>query len=104
MNDSEEALENLYRAVLRARVKPYYLHHLDAAAGTSRFHVPIEEGRQLLQGLRGQVTGLAWPTYVLDIPDGHGKVPIGPDYLGPDGHITDPWGAAHKLAEQPPSR
>jgi len=104
VNDNEQALESLFRAMLRARVKPYYLHHLDPAPGTARFHVPIEEGRRLLRGLRGRVTGLAWPTYVLDIPSGHGKVPIGPDYLGQDGNVTDPWGAVHKLAEPPPSR
>ena len=84
VNDSAEALEALFRAMLAARVKPYYLHQLDPAPGTARFHVPIEEGRRLLAQLRGRVTGLAWPTYVLDIPGGHGKVPIGPDYLEPD--------------------
>ena len=78
---------------LRARVKPYYLHQLDPAPGTARFHVPIEEGRQLLAQLRGRVTGLAWPTYVLDIPGGHGKVPIGPDYLEPDDRVRDPRGS-----------
>jgi lysine 2,3-aminomutase len=81
VNDGEAALEALFRAMLRARVKPYYLHQLDPAPGTARFHVPIEEGRRLLGALRGRVSGLAWPTYVLDIPGGHGKVPIGPDYL-----------------------
>ena len=80
VNDSVEALEDLFRGMLRSRVKPYYLHQLDAAPGTARFHVPIAEGRALLAGLRGRVTGLAWPTYVLDIPGGHGKVPIGPVY------------------------
>lgn len=80
VNDSAAALEELFRAMLAARVKPYYLHQLDAAEGTSRFHVPIAEGRALLTALRGRVTGLAWPTYVLDIPGGAGKVPIGPDY------------------------
>ncbi len=82
VNDSAEALEALFRAMLAERVKPYYLHQLDAAPGTARFHVPIEEGRRLLAELRGRVTGLAWPTYVLDIPGGHGKVPIGPDLPG----------------------
>lgn len=80
VNDSEAALEALFRAMLGARVKPYYLHHLDSAPGTSRFHVPIEEGQALLRGLRGRVTGLAWPTYVLDVPGGTGKVPLNPDY------------------------
>ncbi|HEY2131968.1 MAG TPA: lysine-2,3-aminomutase-like protein [Acetobacteraceae bacterium] len=98
VNDSEAALEALFRAMLAARVKPYYLHQLDAAPGTARFHVPIEEGRRLLAGLRGRVTGLAWPTYVLDIPGGHGKVPLGPDYLaGADG-VRDITGRLHRLA------
>jgi lysine 2,3-aminomutase len=68
--------------MLRARVKPYYLHQLDPAPGTARFHVPIEEGRALLAALRGRVTGLAWPIYVLDRPGGLGKVPLGPSYGG----------------------
>jgi len=97
VNDNADALEALFRAMLRARVKPYYLHQLDPAPGTSRFHVPIEEGRRLLAALRGRVTGLAWPTYVLDIAGGHGKVPIGPDYLKEDG-VSDPWGGRHGLA------
>lgn len=101
VNDSAAALEDLFRAMLRARVKPYYLHQLDPAPGTSRFHVPIEEGRRLLAALRGRVTGLAWPTYVLDIPGGHGKVPIGPDYLEVDA-IRDPWGERHALARAQP--
>ena len=97
VNDSVAALEDLFRAMLRARVKPYYLHQLDAAPGTARFHVPIAEGQALLAGLRGRVTGLAWPTYVLDVPGGYGKVPIGPTYL--DGQmLRDPWGGAHRLA------
>ncbi len=99
VNDSEAALEALFRAMVQARVKPYYLHQLDPAPGTARFHVPIAEGRRLLAALRGRVTGLAWPTYVLDIPGGHGKVPIGPDYLAPDaGSVRDPGGARHVLA------
>jgi lysine 2,3-aminomutase len=99
VNDSEAALEALFRAMLSARVKPYYLHQLDAAPGTARFHVPIAEGRRLLAGLRGRVTGLAWPTYVLDIPDGHGKVPIGPDYIDGEGIVRDPAGQRHRLAQ-----
>lgn len=98
VNDTEPALEALLRAMVRARVKPYYLHQLDPAPGTARFHVPIEEGRRLLAGLRGRVTGLAWPTYVLDILGGHGKVPLGPDYLEPDGRVRDPGGRFHELA------
>ncbi len=100
VNDSAAALEALFRAMLRARIKPYYLHQLDPAPGTARFHVPIEEGRRLMAALRGRVTGLAWPTYVLDIPGGHGKVPIGPDYLDTDA-VRDPDGNRHALAADP---
>lgn len=77
VNDSGSALEALFRAMLRHRVKPYYLHQLDAAPGTARFHVPAEEGLALLRGLRGRVTGLAWPTYVQEQPGGAGKIPLG---------------------------
>ena len=101
VNDSEAALEALFRAMIAARVKPYYLHQLDPAPGTARFHVPITEGRRLLAALRGRVTGLAWPTYVLDIPGGHGKVPVGPDYLVDDAAaVRDPAGGRHVLATQ----
>jgi lysine 2,3-aminomutase len=103
VNDSAQALEDLFRAMLAARVKPYYLHQLDPAPGTARFHVPIAEGRRLLAALRGRVTGLAWPTYVLDIAGGHGKVPLGPDYLDGEGHVRDPWGQRHALADPPPT-
>ena len=95
VNDSAAALEALFRAMIAHRIKPYYLHQLDPAPGTARFRVPIEEGRALLTSLRGRVTGLAWPTYVLDIPGGHGKVPIGPDYRQADGSIQDIRGIIH---------
>lgn len=95
VNDSPAALEALFRAMIAHRMKPYYLHQLDSAPGTARFHVPIEEGRALLAGLRGRVTGLAWPTYVLDIPGGYGKVPVGPDYRQADGSVRDFRGGLH---------
>lgn len=82
VNDSTQALEDLFRAMLRNRVKPYYLHQLDAAPGTARFHVPEAEGLALLRGLRGRVTGLAWPTYVREQPGGGGKVPVEEARLG----------------------
>lgn len=83
VNDTTAALENLFRSLISMRIKPYYLHHLDSAPGTAHFHVPVEEGRALLESLRGRVSGLIWPTYVVDIPGGKGKVPLGPDYLLP---------------------
>ncbi len=82
VNGSAEALEGLFRAMLRARIKPYYLHQLDPAPGTARFAVPVEEGRALLRALRGRISGLAWPVYVQERPGGAGKVPLGPAYEG----------------------
>ena len=76
VNDTPAALEALFRAMLRARVKPYYLHQLDPAPGTARFLVPEAEGLAILGALRGRVTGLAWPTYVRETAGGGGKVPI----------------------------
>jgi lysine 2,3-aminomutase len=76
VNDSEAALGDLFRAMLRARIKPYYLHQLDAAPGTSHFHVPVERGREILKNLRGTISGTALPTYIYDRPGGLGKVPL----------------------------
>jgi lysine 2,3-aminomutase len=108
VNDTPETMEALLRAMLAARIKPYYLHQLDAAPGTARFHVPVARGRAILAALRGRIGGLAIPTYVLDIPGGHGKVPIGPDHwLGQapsGGAVFDRDGRRHEVAEAPASR
>jgi lysine 2,3-aminomutase len=79
VNDTAEALEALMRALVEARVKPYYLHHPDLAPGTAHFRLGIAEGQALVRSLRGRVSGLAQPTYVLDIPGGYGKAPVGPN-------------------------
>ncbi|MGE4482391.1 lysine-2,3-aminomutase-like protein [Acidocella sp.] len=76
VNDSEMALADLFHTMLRARVKPYYLHQLDAAPGTARFHVAPERGREILANLRGKISGTAFPTYILDRPGGLGKIPL----------------------------
>ncbi|HKS61300.1 MAG TPA: lysine-2,3-aminomutase-like protein [Xanthobacteraceae bacterium] len=81
VNDDAATLEALMRAFVETRIKPYYLHHADLAPGTSHFRTTIEEGQALMRALRGRVSGLAQPTYVLDIPGGHGKVPVGPGYI-----------------------
>ena len=89
VNDDAEVLAALMRAFVEAGVKPYYLHHPDLAPGTGHVRTTIEKGRALMKGLRGRVSGLCQPTYVLDIPGGHGKVPAGPDYVrGEDGAYT----------------
>lgn len=81
INDNEETLGELMRALVECRIKPYYLHHGDLASGTSHFRTDIERGRELMRNLRGRWSGLCQPDYVLDIPGGHGKSPIGPNYL-----------------------
>jgi lysine 2,3-aminomutase len=84
VNDDAQVLGGLMRALVECRIKPYYLHHCDLAPGTGHWHAGIERGQSLMRALRGQHSGLCQPAYVLDIPGGHGKSPIGPDYLSGD--------------------
>ncbi len=99
LNDSVAVLKSLFTTLLRLGVKPYYLHHCDLARGTSHYRTTIAAGRALMRALRGQISGSALPTYVLDIPGGFGKVPITADYFdgGADGRwqVTDPNGGTH---------
>ena len=73
VNDNIAALSDLMRAFVETRIKPYYLHHGDLAPGTAHLRTGVDEGLALMQGLRGHVSGLCQPSYVLDIPGGHGK-------------------------------
>ena len=81
VNDDAATLEALMRAFVECRIKPYYLHHADLAPGTAHFRTTLREGQILMRALRGRLSGLAQPTYVLDIPGGYGKVPAGPGYI-----------------------
>ena len=81
VNDNAEALEALMRAFVECRIKPYYLHHGDLAPGTSHLRTTLQHGQELMRALRGRLSGLCQPDYVLDIPGGHGKAPVGPNYL-----------------------
>ena len=103
VNDDPEVLGALMRAMVETRVKPYYLHHGDLAPGTAHFRTSIAQGQDLMRSMRGTLSGLCQPTYVLDIPGGHGKVPVGPAYLSPaaDGARTvdDPSGERHVYTE-----
>ena len=94
VNDDPETLGALMRAMVEARIKPYYLHHPDLAPGTSHFRTGLGRGQGLMRAIRGRLSGLCQPTYVLDIPGGHGKVPVGPGYLE-GGEVEDPWGERH---------
>lgn len=101
VNDNADTLEELLRTLLACRVKPYYLHHGDLAPGTGHFRTTLDEGRALMEELRGRLSGAALPAYVLDIPGGHGKVPVDADHVGPidpatgERRVIDPWGQAH---------
>ena len=96
VNDDAEALGALMRALVECRIKPYYLHHADLAPGTAHLRTSIVEGQALMRALHGRYSGLCQPQYVLDIPGGHGKSPIGPPYLSSDGsQIIDFKGARH---------
>ncbi len=94
VNDDPEVLGALMRAFVETRIKPYYLHHGDLAPGTGHLRTSIAEGQALMRALRGRWSGLCQPTFVLDIPDGHGKVPVGPQYLG-EQDVEDPNGRRH---------
>ena len=87
VNDDAETLGALMRAFVETRVKPYYLHHGDLAPGTARFRTGIAEGQALMRALRGRYSVLCQPSYVLDIPGGHGKSPVGPAYVAPAGDV-----------------
>jgi lysine 2,3-aminomutase len=95
VNDEPAVLGALMRAFVESRIKPYYLHQGDLAPGTAHLRTTVADGQALLRALRGRYSGLCQPTYVLDIPDGHGKVPIGPAYLEA-GAVEDPNGGMHR--------
>jgi len=103
VNDSAPVLEDLFRTLLSCRVRPYYLHHLDRAPGTSHFRVPLSDGQAIMAALHARLSGLALPHYVLDIPGGFGKVPVGPSYLKDLGRgeyaVMDDHGTAHRYRE-----
>ena len=94
VNDDPAVLARLMRTFVETRIRPYYLHHHDHAPGTAHLRTTLAEGQAIMKALRGTVSGLAQPTYVLDIPGGHGKVPVGPTYLDGDA-VEDPNGTAH---------
>jgi lysine 2,3-aminomutase len=100
VNDDAATLEALMRAFVECRIKPYYLHHADLAPGTSHFRTTLQEGQALMRALRGRVSGLAQPAYVLDIPGGFGKVPAGLPYIDMCGEagavVEDVAGGKHR--------
>ncbi|HEY2134654.1 MAG TPA: lysine-2,3-aminomutase-like protein, partial [Xanthobacteraceae bacterium] len=91
VNDDAATLGALMRALVESRIKPYYLHQGDLAPGTAHLRTTVGEGQDLMRALRGRYSGLCQPTYVLDIPGGAGKVPIGPNYISATDRRDSPY-------------
>ena len=89
VNDDVATLSLLLRTLVECRIKPYYLHHADLAPGTAHWRTSIAEGQALMRALHGRVSGLCRPAYMLDIPGGFGKSPIGPSYLSEGGAVIE---------------
>ena len=99
VNDDPAVLGDLMKAFVETRIKPYYLHHPDLAPGTGHFRMDIEEGQKIVSALRGTISGLCQPTYVLDIPGGHGKAVIGESAVRGEGgcySVSDFRGGEHR--------
>jgi lysine 2,3-aminomutase len=81
VNDSLATQRELCRALLRIKVRPYYLFHCDPVTGAGHFRTQVWKGIEIIEGLRGHISGLGVPTYVVDAPRGGGKIPLMPNYL-----------------------
>ncbi len=81
VNDSLETMRSLMRGLLRIKVRPYYLFHCDPVIGAGHFRTSVWKGLEIMEGLRGHMSGLGIPTYVVDSPHGGGKIPVMPNYV-----------------------
>lgn len=81
VNDSTDILKELFLKLVKMRVRPYYLYQCDLAQGIGHFRTPVETGINIMRDLRGNISGYAVPTFVIDAPGGGGKIPINPEYL-----------------------
>ncbi|MCE9584039.1 MAG: KamA family radical SAM protein [Planctomycetes bacterium] len=81
VNDNVEALAKLFKGLLMARCRPYYLYQADITKGTNHFRTTVEKGLEIMKGLRGWISGIAIPHYVIDAPGGGGKIPMVPNYV-----------------------
>lgn len=103
VNNDPAVLEALFRRLVEFKVKPYYLHHPDLAPGTSHFRLPVKEGQSLIKKIWGRLSGIAQPSYVLDIPGGFGKVPLGKAWLEEEEQsycVTDYQGQKHSYQDK----
>ncbi|HFQ15551.1 MAG TPA: lysine-2,3-aminomutase-like protein [Rhodobacteraceae bacterium] len=100
INDNVETLAALFRKLVALRIQPYYLHHGDLAPGTAQFRTTLDEGQALMAALRRRLPDRDLPRYVLDIPGGYGKVPVGPEHMERESdqtwRVTDRAGRVHR--------
>ncbi len=87
VNDHPDVMKLLMQRLLKIRVRPYYIHQMDLVQGTGHFRTPVTQGIAIMEGLRGHISGMANPYYVVDLPGGKGKVPILPDYVKRQGGV-----------------
>ena len=87
VNDDPEVMKQLMQGLLTIRVRPYYLHQMDLVKGAGHFRTPIQKGMEIMARLRGHISGMATPSYVIDLPGGKGKVPFPLDHLKRVGNI-----------------
>lgn len=108
VNDDAAILAELMRGFVEIGIRPYYLHHPDLAPGTAHFRLSIQEGRAIVAQLRGQISGLCQPTYILDTPGGFGKSPLGTNYVDDSDpqrlRIRDYNGAWHDYPQEDQTR
>jgi lysine 2,3-aminomutase len=81
VNDDPRIIEQLCRGLVRMRVRPYYLYQCDLVRGVEHFRTPLSCGMEIMEYLRGRLSGLAIPTFVVDAPHGGGKIPVLPTYV-----------------------
>ena len=81
VNDDPAVMKELMRKLLKIRVRPYYIYQCDPVEGTAHFRTSVQTGIDIMEHLRGHMTGYGIPTYVIDAPGGGGKIPVGPNYV-----------------------
>ncbi|MDD2624046.1 MAG: lysine 2,3-aminomutase [Candidatus Riflebacteria bacterium] len=81
VNDCVHVMKKLVHALVKIRVRPYYIYQCDLSYGLSHFRTPVAKGIEIIEALRGHTSGLCVPTFVVDAPGGGGKIPVMPNYL-----------------------
>jgi len=81
VNDNSQVMEELLRGLIGMRVRPYYLFQCDLVAGVEHFRTPLSRGIEIMESLRGRLSGIAIPAFVVDMPHGGGKIPVLPNYV-----------------------